>query len=180
MSDEHERASRDEGGADPSVVDRHAGGGSADVSDVDHHAAGRADAGESDRHAAGGADAGESDLSPVDRVLPDLDAGEVYAAFIETHEERLADQRASAIEAGRRKGGVAGAAMAGAMFAVAEFYEGPKKDDKPVTVEASSDPEDVDRDGIDVSVGDVDVGSPALPTLGPVVDRANRRKRPQV
>ena len=153
MSDEPERASRDEGSVDAPAV-----GGTTDA----------------------GADAVESDLSPVDRVLPDPDAGEVYAAFIETHEERLADQRASAIEAGRRKGGVAGAAMAGAMFAVAEIYDGPKRDDKPVTVEASSDPEDVDRDGIDLTVGDVDVGSPALPTLGPVVDRANPRKRPQV
>jgi hypothetical protein len=147
---------------------------------LEHGVQGDTDASDVDRSTSDGAAVGESDLSPVDRVLPDLDAGEVYAAFIETHEERLADQRANAIEAGRRRGGVAGAAMAGAMFAVAEIYEGPKRDDKPVTVEAASDPEDVDRDGIDVSVGDVDVGAPALPMLGPVVDRANRRKRPQV
>lgn len=123
----------------------------------------------------------DSGLTPVDRVMPDgAYSDDVYEEFIESHEQRLEQQRSSAIEAGRRRGGVAGAAMAGAMFAVAEIYEGPKKDDKPVTVEASSDPEDVDRDGIDVSVGDVDVGSPALPTLGPVVDRANQHKRPQV
>lgn len=118
-------------------------------------------------------------VSPIDRAMPD-DADPAYEHFIDTHEQRLADQRANAIEAGRRKGGLAGAAMAGAMFAVAEIYEGPKKDDKPVTVEASSDPDDVDRDGIDVSVGDVDVGAPALPTLEPVSERANQRKRPQV
>lgn len=122
-----------------------------------------------------------SEPTPVDRVMPDnAYSDDDYEEYIGSHEQRLADQRSNAIEAGRRKGGLAGAAMAGAMFAVAEIYEGPKKDDKPVTVEASSDPDDVDRDGIDVSVGDVDVGSPALPTLGPVVDRAGQRKRPQV
>ncbi len=101
----------------------------------------------------------------------------VYDEYIGAYEERLAQQRASSIEAGRRKGGVAGAAMAGAMLAVADIVEGPKKDDKPVTVEASSDPDDIDRDGIDVQVGDVGVEAPALERLDPVVDH---RKRPQL
>jgi hypothetical protein len=96
----------------------------------------------------------------------------------EGYEERLAELRRSAIEAGRRKGGVAGAAMAGAMLAVAEIYEGPRKDDAPVTVEASGDPHDVDRDGIDVDVGDVGVSAPALERLDPVV--GDQRKRPQL
>ena len=96
----------------------------------------------------------------------------------EDYEERLAELRRSAIEAGRRKGGVAGAAMAGAMLAVAEIYEGPRKDDAPVTVEASGDPHDVDRDGIDVDVGDVGVAAPALERLDPVV--GDQRKRPQL
>ena len=101
----------------------------------------------------------------------------VYQEYLGAYEERLAQQRASSIEAGRRKGGAAGAAMAGAMLAVADIVEGPKKDDKPVTVEASSDPNDIDRDGIDVQVGDVGVAAPALERLDPVVDD---RKRPQV
>lgn len=92
--------------------------------------------------------------------------------------ERLAEQRRSAIEAGRRRGGVAGAAMAGAMLAVAEIYEGPRKDDAPVTVEASGDPDDVDRDGIDVRIGEVDVAAPPLDRLDPVV--GDQRKRPRV
>lgn len=100
----------------------------------------------------------------ADRALP----APTYDEYVARQEERLARQRQSAIEAGRRRGGVAGAAMAGAMLAVADIYEGPRKDDKPVTVEASSDPDDVDRDGIDVTVGDVDVSSPALPRLDPV------------
>lgn len=93
------------------------------------------------------------------------------------YHERLAEARRSAIEAGRRKGGVAGAAMAGAMLAVAEIYEGPRKDDAPVTVEASGDPDDVDRDGIGVTVGEVDVAAPPLERLDPVV--ADQRKRPR-
>jgi hypothetical protein len=96
------------------------------------------------------------------------------------HEERLAQQRLSSIEAGRRKGGVAGAAMAGAMLVVNEIYEGPPKDDRPVTVEASSDPENVDRDGIEVSVDDVEVAAPPLPHLDPVVTRSQHRTPPQV
>lgn len=99
-------------------------------------------------------------------------------AYVAAYEERLAEARLSAIEAGRRKGGVAGAAMAGAMLAVAEIYEGPRKDAAPVTVEASGDPHDVDRDGIDLSVGETGVAAPALERLDPVVGDA--RKRPQV
>ena len=94
------------------------------------------------------------------------------------HEEQLAEQRRSSIEAGRRKGGVVGAGMAGAMLAVAEIYEGPPKEDAPVTVEASSDPTDIDKDGVDVTVGEVDVEAPPLERLDPVVDPA--RKPPQV
>ena len=121
------------------------------------------------------ADAASGATGAADRALPEPGYDERMAA----HEQELADARRYAIEAGKRKGGLAGAAMAGAMFAVADIVEGPKKDDKPVTVEASSDPDDVDRDGIDVQVGDVEVGSPALPTLEPVTER-NHRKPPQV
>ena len=103
---------------------------------------------------------------------------DAHLAYMAAYEERLAVQRASAIEAGRRKAGVAGAAMAGAMLAVSEIYEGPRKDDKPVTVEASSDPDDIDRDGIDVDVGEVSVTAPALERLDPVVDDRRGRRRP--
>ncbi len=105
-------------------------------------------------------------------IDPDFDPD---AEFMEAYEEQLAERRASAIAAGRRKGGVAGAAMAGAMFAVAEIYEGPKKDGAPVTVEASSDPHDLDKDGFGATFGEVDVVAPALDRIDPVVSR--RRKR---
>lgn len=102
----------------------------------------------------------------LDRALPEPTGDD--DEFVTRHEERLAEQRASAIEAGRRKGGAAGAAMAGAMLAVAEIYEGPPKEDAPVTVEASSDPHDIDRDGVDVTVGEVGVSAPALERLDPL------------
>ncbi len=112
----------------------------------------------------------------LDRALPEpdpIDGDHVVAAY----EERLAEQRLAAIEAGRRKGGVAGAAMAGAMLAVNEIVEGPPKDDAPVTVEASSDPHDLDTDGFEATVGETDVAAPPLEPLPPVVDD---RKRPRL
>ncbi len=130
---------------------------------------------------------GDDDLTPTDRVFPDEASAEereaarvaaAHAELIAAHEEQLAAARASAIEAGRRKGGAAGAAMAGAMLAVAEIYEGPPKEDTPVTVEASSDPTDIDKDGVDVTVGEVDVSSPPLERIDPVV--GDTRKRPRL
>jgi hypothetical protein len=76
-------------------------------------------------------------------------------------EERHASRRLAMIEAGRRKGGVAGAAMAGAMIGLRDIYEGPPKDDTIVAiVESPDEPGDIDTDGIAVSVGDVDVWAP--------------------
>ncbi len=117
---------------------------------------------------------GSSGSSAADRALP----GSAHDEFIARQEERLAQERVSAIEAGRRKGGLAGAAMAGAMLAVAEVYEGPPKEDAPVTVEASSDPNDIDQDGVDVTVGEVAVSAPPLERLDPVV--GGPRKRAQL
>jgi hypothetical protein len=75
--------------------------------------------------------------------------------------ERAATLKLSGIEAGRRKGGIAGAAMAGAMLAVHEIYEGPALDADIVEVAESPDePGDIDTDGIEVTVGGVDVWAP--------------------
>ena len=98
-----------------------------------------------------------------------------HAEFMRAYEERLAEQRASSIAAGRRKAGVAGAAMAGAMLAINEIIEGPPKEDAPVTVEASSDPHDLDTDGFEATVDGTDVSAPPLKRIDPVVDN---RKRP--
>ena len=74
-------------------------------------------------------------------------------------EEVLADRRLAAISAGRRKGGVAGAAMAGAMFALQEIYEGPKQDEMIAVSESPDEPGDIDKDGIMMTIGEVDVES---------------------
>ncbi|HWL42676.1 MAG TPA: hypothetical protein VNQ73_07020 [Ilumatobacter sp.] len=102
------------------------------------------------------------------------------AAFIEAAERETLDRRQSAIAAGRRKGGIAGAAMAGAMIAVSEIVEGPKKDDAPVVVEANSDPTDVDRDGVSVDLAQLSVDAPPLERLDPVTERTGTRRPPVV
>jgi hypothetical protein len=114
----------------------------------------------------------------AERAMPDGSGTLAHVRsdpYIEAYEERLADQRASAIAAGRRKGGAAGAAMAGAMLAMRDIVDGPKKDDAPVTVEASGDPHDLERDGFGLSVGGVDVSTPPLDRKPPVVGRRKRR-----
>lgn len=75
-------------------------------------------------------------------------------------EERVAARRLSTIQAGRRKAGAAGAGLAGAMLAISEIYEGPPKDDIVAVAEHPGEPGDIDTDGIDVTVGDVDVWAP--------------------
>lgn len=101
-------------------------------------------------------------------------------AYIEAAREDVLERRQAAIAAGRRKGGVAGAAMAGAMMVVSEIVEGPKKDDAPVVVEANSDPTDVDRDGVTVDLSQLTVEAPPLDRLDPVVDRSGTRRPPVV
>ena len=99
------------------------------------------------------------------------------ASTITDRERRIADARASAIEAGRRKGGVAGAAMAGAMLALRDIYEGPTKEEIPIELEASGEPHDLDRDGVDLTVDGVDVSSPALERKDPLPAPKARRSR---
>ena len=102
-------------------------------------------------------DAGRDRTDPADPIdVIDAPFDENEWQRIED-EEVLAERRVSAIEAGRRKGGVAGAAMAGAMFALQEIYEGPKQDDMVAVSESPGDPGDIDKDGILLSIGDVDV-----------------------
>lgn len=92
----------------------------------------------------------------VDGIEPPFDENEWQRI---EDEELYAEQRKAAIAAGRRKGGVAGAAMAGAMFALQEIYEGPKRDEMVAVSESPDEPGDIDRDGITMTVGDVDVES---------------------
>jgi hypothetical protein len=93
------------------------------------------------------------------------------------YEQRLAAQRVSSINAGKRKAGLAGAAMAGAMFALAEIIEGPPKEDSPVTVEASSKPHDLEKEGFAETIGGVDVEAPPLERIDPVTNRKSAPRR---
>lgn len=117
-------------------------------------------------------DAEPSAEDPNDR--PAAHSG-LAAADVERleREERAATVRLSSIEAGRRKGGLAGAAIAGAMLTLHEIYEGPLREiDIEEVSESSDDHGDIDVDGIDVSVGDVNVWAPppADPRAGPASD----------
>jgi hypothetical protein len=81
----------------------------------------------------------------------------------------------------RQRHGLAGAALAGAMIAVRDILEAPKEPD-PVTVEVSSEPVDIDADGIRVDVDEQ--RSAVTPPLAPlpaetVVKPGRKRRRRQ-
>jgi hypothetical protein len=96
---------------------------------------------------------------------------------ISDRDRRIAEARVSSIEAGRRKGGIAGAAMAGAMLALRDIYEGPTKEEIPIEVEASGEPHNLDRDGVDMTVDGVDVSAPPLERKDPLPAPKARRSR---
>jgi hypothetical protein len=89
----------------------------------------------------------------------------------------------SMIEHGRRIGGVPGAMMAGAMIAIRDVYEGPKRDNGQVVVDAPSEPHDVDRHGVKLPAAEIggldDVAVPAQPRHEPISPprRRGRRRR---
>lgn len=90
----------------------------------------------------------------------DLDLTDIDVVAIEA-EEAAAARRLSMIEAGRRKGGLLGAAMAGAMIGLRDIYEGPPKDDEIVVVsEIPGEPGDIDLDGITGTVDDIEYWAP--------------------
>ena len=92
---------------------------------------------------------------------PDLeDLGIDVAAIIA--EEAAAARRKAAIEAGRRRAGTAGAAMAGIMLAISDIYEPKNRDEVAVIAEFPGDPVDIDADGIGLSVEDIDVWAPPV------------------
>lgn len=105
------------------------------------------------------------DVEPVSESDPTAALEAEIAASIDVArieaEELAAARRLSMIAAGRRKGGVLGAAAAGAMLGLRDVYEGPRTDDDIVIVsEAPGDPEDIDIDGITGRVADVDFWAP--------------------
>lgn len=76
----------------------------------------------------------------------------------------------------RVRHGVTGAMLAGALLAWRDLLEAPK-DPSPVTVEAASEPGDLDADGIQVSVdGSLRAYAPALPIIQPDTRRPTRAR----
>ncbi|HSL74136.1 MAG TPA: hypothetical protein VK853_06700 [Ilumatobacteraceae bacterium] len=97
---------------------------------------------------------------PSERIDPGADVTGAPSPEV-TAEERIAQRRLAMIEAGRRKGGVLGAAAAGAMLGLRDVYEGPPKDDDIVIeIEAAGEPGDIDVDGIRGTVAEVDYWAP--------------------
>jgi hypothetical protein len=114
--------------------------------------------------------------SKADRIFgPDEEEVEALKAAAKVDRDR------SSIEQGRRIGGLPGAMMAGAMIALRDIYEGPKRDDGVVTVDAPSEPHDVDRDGVSLAAADVggpdDVEVPPQPRIDPITSRRRSRRR---
>jgi len=102
----------------------------------------------------------------VDSTVPDPVDPDQYAnpdealqqQIIREREEYRASRKLSTIEAGRRKGGLLGAAMAGAMVTLSELYEGKEiTDDIEEVSESAGKVGDIDKDGIDVTVGGMNV-----------------------
>ena len=124
-----------------------------------------------------------------DRDVDDVDVDEERrraAAVAEAERRLLADAnevaRDNAMrERGRKIGGAAGAALAGAMIAIRDIYEGPPKDEGSVVVDSPTEPEDVDRDGVALAAdevgGDHDLAVPAQPRRAPIVGRRTSRRR---
>jgi hypothetical protein len=96
-----------------------------------------------------------ADNDDLEALEPGIDVARIEA------EEAEAARRLSMIQAGRRKGGVMGAAVAGAMIGLRDVYEGPpKQDDIVIEIESSGEPTDIDVDGIAGTVDDVDYWAP--------------------
>jgi hypothetical protein len=114
------------------------------------------------------------------------DPQERLDAIAAAERQLLADANAQAqnramIERGRQLGGVAGAALAGAMIAIRDVYEGPPKDQGSVVVDAPTEPEDIDSDGMALAAEDVggahDLAAPAMPRRAPIVGRRRTSRR---
>jgi hypothetical protein len=86
---------------------------------------------------------------------------------------------AELVRRGRERHGIAGAALAGMMVALRDVIEGKPKPDAPIVEESPDEPTDVDRDGINVKLGDAAYVAPPLPrtTRRPPVRRRTRLRR---
>jgi hypothetical protein len=116
---------------------------------------------------------------------PERNVGDIFGPDEEeieaVREAAKVDRDRSSVEQGRRIGGLPGAMMAGAMVALRDIYEGPKRDDGVVVVDAPSEPHDVDQDGVTLAASELggpdDVAVPPQPRIEPVVSRRRARRR---
>jgi hypothetical protein len=125
--------------------------------------------------------------TPDDAVDPESDGPEPSAQeWVDADRQALADANALARDnamrdRGRKIGGAAGAALAGAMIAIRDIYEGPPKDEGSVVVDSPTEPEDLDRDGVELGADEVggahDIAVPAQPRRAPIVARRAGRRR---
>jgi hypothetical protein len=94
-------------------------------------------------------------IDPEGFAVPDE---ELQARIVSDREEYRASRKLSSIEAGRRKGGLLGAALAGAMVTLSELYEGKEiKDDIEEVSESAGKVGDIDKDGIGLTVAGVSI-----------------------
>jgi hypothetical protein len=94
-------------------------------------------------------------IDPERFAVPDE---ELQARIVSDREEYRASRKLSSIEAGRRKGGLLGAALAGAMVTLSELYEGKEiKDDIEEVSESAGKVGDIDKDGIGLTVAGVSI-----------------------
>jgi hypothetical protein len=77
----------------------------------------------------------------------------------------------------RQRSGVGAGALAAALMGMRDVLEGPPKESAPVVVESSSEPTDIDNEGLRVDVGEVAVASPALPPTEATVKKRRRSPR---
>lgn len=91
--------------------------------------------------------------------LPSDDGLDIDVASI-IAEEAEAARRKAMIEAGRRRAGVTGAAMAGIMLVISDIYEAPKRDEVVAVADAPSDPVDIETDGIAMDIDGIDLWTP--------------------
>lgn len=121
-----------------------------------------------------------ADEAAPDDAVPPLRDSDVIAT--EMHEadkviESL-EPESDPVATARRRHGAAGAVLAAGMFGVDIALGRKPKEEAPIVVDASSDPHDIDKDGIRIAVDDqTHVWAPPLPPSQPSPARPPKRKR---
>ncbi len=116
------------------------------------------------------------DSDPNDSDPDDSDPNDSGISTNVTPFDAGGDQ-ASRIAHAKQRHGAAGGMLAAGMLGIDQLVNGRKpREEIPVVVTASSDPIDIDTDGIRVSLAGADVIAPALPRTLPKTQPARRRR----